>query len=62
MTRMTNESIGTSQILSLRDEASAAGDVAQVALCDLAVNGDPEARIECERVIRDARSNLGGES
>jgi len=42
------------QIEALRDEAGSAGDNAQVALCDRALDGDDEARAECARVIADA--------
>lgn len=39
------------RIEALRDEAGAAGDSAQVAICDRALEGDREALAECARVI-----------
>lgn len=42
------------QIETLRTEAAAAGDGAQVSLCDAAMAGDDSARLECARVIADA--------
>ncbi len=41
-------------IQALRAEAAAAGDMAQVAICDLALDGDADAQRECLRVIADA--------
>lgn len=43
------------QIDALRDEAGAAGDDAQVAICDRAIAGDDDARAECHRVIAEAQ-------
>lgn len=40
------------QITTLRNEASAAGDCMMVQICELALNGAPWERLECERVIR----------
>ena len=40
-----------SDIEELRTEAGEAGDEAQVALCDRALDGDMMARAECARVI-----------
>lgn len=42
-------------ISDLRDEADAAGDEAQSALCVRALDGDEDARAECVRVILDNR-------
>lgn len=42
------------QIEQLRIEAGASGDDEQVELCVAALDGDDDARIECERVIREA--------
>ncbi|HET9554378.1 MAG TPA: hypothetical protein VFP50_15555 [Anaeromyxobacteraceae bacterium] len=42
------------QIQALRAEAGAAGDLAQVELCDRALAGDASARVRCARVIADA--------
>ncbi len=44
------------QIDALRAEAGQAGDVAQVAICDSALDGDDTARAECARVIADAEA------
>lgn len=43
-------------IKQLRTEAAEADDTAQVELCDRALEGDEDARTECERVILDART------
>lgn len=45
----------------LRAEAGEAGDLAQVALCDLALAGDQVAIAECRRVIAWARAMTGKE-
>lgn len=45
------ESITDEQIRSLRDEAGEAGDLAMVTICDHALNGDLDARMECAYVI-----------
>lgn len=42
------------QIKALREEALAAGDHAQAAICDHALDGDANARAECARVIAHA--------
>lgn len=42
------------QIEALSAEAAAAGDLAQVALCNRALDGDESARAACARVIADA--------
>jgi hypothetical protein len=42
------------RIEALRDEAGQAGDLAQVALCNRALEGDQDARVECARVIDNA--------
>ena len=44
------------QIEALRSEARSAGDDAQVALCDRALNNDESAIRDCARVIADAVS------
>lgn len=49
---ITNE-----QIEALRSEA-AAGDEAQVAICERAMTGDDEARQECAGVIAEARAAM----
>jgi hypothetical protein len=38
-------------VVKLREEASYAGDGAQAAICDLALDGDPESIIECANVV-----------
>ena len=43
-----------SQIEQFRNEAGSAGDLAQVAICDRALDGDLDACAECQRVIEDA--------
>ena len=40
----------------MRNEAAEAGDMAQVAICDLALDGDEQALAECERVRRAAQA------
>jgi hypothetical protein len=54
------EALGTmladEHIEQLRTEAGAAGDLAQVAICDRALAGDAEAIDECQRVIDEARA------
>ena len=50
--------ITTADIRALRDEAGEAGDLSQVAVCDRALDGDQDARAECERVILDARAQM----
>lgn len=42
---------------ALRREATAAGDEAQVAICDHALAGDEAAIHECARVLRDAQAH-----
>lgn len=44
------------QIEALRDEAGAAGDDAQIAICDSALSGDRAARAECVCVLADAQA------
>lgn len=48
--------IDDTTIETLRTEAAEAGDLAQVAICERALAGNESARLECERVIRDARA------
>lgn len=52
----TIDTITDEQIDLLRAEAAAHGDLAQVRLCDRALDGDHTARLECARVIRDAEA------
>ena len=51
--------ITTNQILALRTEAAAAGDLEMVDTCDRALTGDEDARCDCEEVIEDARDRIG---
>lgn len=53
---MTTETPTTTQLRALRTEASQAGDLAQVTLCDRALDGDTAALVECARVIADAQA------
>lgn len=46
----------TLQILLLQLEAVAAGDTAQVVLCDMALGGNSTARSYCFHTIRDAEA------
>lgn len=46
--------ITRSQIIALRDEAAAHGDIEMVDICTKALDGDQDAWAECERVIHDA--------
>lgn len=43
------------QIAQLRTEAGEAGDRKQVAICDAALGGDEQARVECGRAIARAQ-------
>mgnify|MGYP006921368559 CR=1 FL=1 len=52
----TADLVSDEQIEALRREASEAGDAAQVAACNKALDGDAEARRECARVIQAARA------
>lgn len=56
MTQTTTTHVTDEQIVILRAEAGAAGDTAQVAICDRALDGDVTARVECARVIADAEA------
>ena len=51
----TND-ITNEQIKTLRQEAAQAGDDAQVAICDRALDGDEQALAVCAEVIADARA------
>lgn len=53
---MDNTNITDAQIETLRTEAGAAGDRAQVALCTAALNGDTAAREACAEVIAEAQA------
>lgn len=46
----------TNAIRDLRTESGSAGDLSQVAICDMALSGDAAAIAECLRVIGDARA------
>jgi len=46
--------ITTEQIDALRTEAATAGDLAMVAICDLALEGDEGARLKCEDAVTSA--------
>jgi len=50
------DELADEQIRDLQREAGEAGDLAQVAICDRALEGDEAARAECARVIRAARA------
>jgi hypothetical protein len=52
----TRYEITSAQIRALRDEAGAAGDHRQVALCDEALAGDSRARRLCAEAIESARA------
>lgn len=54
-TTTKNLEITTADIRSLRTEAAAAGDLAQVKACDRAIDGSKRAIAECKRVILGAR-------
>lgn len=42
------------QIEQLKQEAAQAGNLAQVEICERALDGDESAVRECERVVREA--------
>lgn len=44
------------QVTALRSEASAAGDLEQVAVCDRALDGDAGALLSCASVLADAKA------
>jgi hypothetical protein len=44
-------------IVALRTEAGEAGDMAAVATCDRAIDGDLRARADCIEIIEDARAD-----
>lgn len=46
------------RVAALSDEASSAGDLAMVAICERALAGDSEALAECERVMAAAAAML----
>lgn len=52
----TVEGVTAEAIRDLRTEAVAAGDDAQVAICERALAGDADAQTECARVIDAARA------
>ena len=53
----TQDEVTDAQIKQLQAEAGAHGDPEMHAICERALDGDAEAREECERVIREARAN-----
>lgn len=55
----TIETLSDEQLVALRGEAAAAGDLAQVRLCGAALRGDESARAACVRVIREAEAHEG---
>ena len=55
-TQTAETEITRSDIRQLMAEAGEAGDEKQVELCELALDGDAEARAKCERAIRAARA------
>ena len=50
--------ITTNQIFALRTEAAAAGDLEMVDTCDRALDGDEDARCDCEEVIEAAAAMI----
>jgi hypothetical protein len=52
--------VTNTQIRALRDEAAAAGDMAQVELCDRALAGDKDDASEVRGAIEDAPGEPGG--
>ena len=50
--------ITTNQILALRTEAAAAGDLEMVDTCDRALTGDEDARFDCLEVIESAAAMI----
>lgn len=52
----TIETLTNAQIRALRTEAATAGDDAQVALCDSALDGDDSARAHCAKAIAAAEA------
>lgn len=54
--------VSTAEIEALRAEAGEAGDLAQVAICDLALKGAARYRAACAAVIAEARAANGGET
>lgn len=48
----TIDTITDEQIRALSYEAGCAGDLAMVAICERAIDGDDDARAECVEVIR----------
>lgn len=53
---VTDKAMKPDRIRALRDEAGSAGDLAQVDLCDRALNGDTDAAIDCASVLDDAEA------
>lgn len=54
-----SDTVSDLAIENLRVDAGQHGDAEQALLCERALRGDTFARIECERVIRNARTELG---
>jgi hypothetical protein len=44
------------RIEALKNDAAVAGDLAMVAVCERALDGDQDAHDQCERVISEARA------
>ncbi len=53
---MTKTTATDEEIMALRTEAGAAGDLEQVEICDRALAGDAEAMAECIAVMADAEA------
>lgn len=56
----TTNGITDAQIRALSTEAAEHGDLAQVAVCERALDGDGAARAECARVIDLANDHASG--
>ena len=56
--RAEEDRLSETAVRRLRAEATEAGDLTQVALCDRALDGDDTARLDCARVI--AARGAGG--
>jgi hypothetical protein len=55
-TSKSTDTVTDEQIKALRYEAGLSQDWKQVDLCSAALAGDDEARVACERAIRDAQA------
>jgi len=56
MDKMNTATATDEQIETLRAEAGVAGDAEMVSICDAALDGHAQARIECARVIAEAQA------